>query len=75
MISASTQSRNARASIVGGLLLFLLVGCGGQDRQACYARAEAGFAVAVAACPGPWEDCPDREAAIERLRVAQERCP
>lgn len=56
-------------------LLFLL-GCGGSDRQACYARAEASaLASAASECPGAWEDCSERPAILDRLQVAQEACP
>jgi hypothetical protein len=44
-------------------------------RQACYLRAEAVFATQAASCPAAWEDCPERQAILNELRAAQERCP
>jgi len=55
--------------------LLFLVGCGGSQRQACYGVAETKFAASVAACPGAWEDCPEREAILAELKKDQEACP
>lgn len=44
-------------------------------RQACYLEAESRFAMSVAACDGPWLDCPERETIMRQLRTDQEACP
>jgi hypothetical protein len=57
----------------------LLVGCGGEQRQACYAQAElAAHAEAEAQCNAlgfKFANCPDADAILERLQSRQEICP
>jgi hypothetical protein len=58
------------------LPLFLLVSCSNaqRDREACYARAEAASTQAALACPGSWDDCPDRPRILAELKARQEAC-
>ena len=68
-------SSRTHISGIGGIVL--LAGCSSAtaDRQLCYAEVDARFAAAVTACPGAWDDCPEREAILARAKAEDEACP
>ena len=72
-----------RSSLPPGLFAGLLTlgtsSCGGPQRQACYAQAEARAHLdAEASCDQRgvgWDECPDAPRILAELQAAQEACP
>lgn len=65
--------------LLAGVLALGALGCGGSQRQACYAEAEARAHLdAEASCDGrgfAWDECPEGERILAELQDAQEACP
>ena len=61
------------------ILAIVLCGCGGVQRQACYASAEAtAWRDAERACKLDtlsWDDCEARQQILDKLSAAYRSCP